>query len=346
MKIEFHEAFDSELVFIINETKFGSNFFLIFKGESASSDPVDIIAETVESGETLVELMKDLSLSDKESVESCRLITGRYLEFFTCPLEPSNPKSGRLWTFRDITEKIKQEIAKREFINSVAHELRNPLVLIQGYTEILLEKISKQSEEYSMLEIIYDATKREIRQVADFVDVGRTNPIYNFRSVNSFELFTDLTKKCAVYTQKQVQHVIGDNKYRYSFSVDKNLKNSAVTVDSERIQEIVENLITNSIKYSNKYNIDIRFEAEKCGKFVCFKIIDQGIGIPEDQLSKVFNPFYQVEKGNEELSTGGLGLGLANVMLHVNSHDAKISIESKIDTFTEVTVKLPVTGQR
>ncbi len=323
-----------------------TNFFVMFHGESGSASPVRIIAETVENGDALVNLMKELSSSKKESAQTYKLVTGRYLECFTCPLESSNPKSGRLWTFRDVTGKVKQEIAKREFINSVAHELRNPLVLIQGYTEILLGKINKESEEYSMLETIYDATQREIRQVSDFVDVGRTNPIYNFKTYESYGLFSELVKKFAIYAEKQVQHVIGNDNYRYSCSVDERLKNTYVNVDIDRIQEIIENLITNSIKYSNKFNIDIKFDAELCDNKVCFNVSDQGLGIPEDQISKVFKPFYQVERGNGELPTGGLGLGLANVMLHVNSHGAEISIKSKVNSHTKVTVKLPITGHR
>ncbi|MEZ4813476.1 MAG: PAS domain S-box protein [Caldisericia bacterium] len=323
-----------------------TNFFVMFHGESGSASPVTIIEETVENGDNLVNLMKELSTSKKETAQTYKLVTGRYLECFTCPLESSNPKNGRLWTFRDVTGKVKQEIAKREFINSVAHELRNPLVLIQGYTEILLGKIDKESEEYSMLETIYDATQREIRQVSDFVDVGRTNPIYNFKTYESYGLFSELVKKFAIYTEKQVQHVIGNDNYKYSCSVDERLKNVYVNVDLDRIQEIVENLITNSIKYSNKFNINIRFDAEICNGNVCFHITDQGLGIPEDQISKVFKPFYQVERGNGELPPGGLGLGLSNVMLHVNSHDAKISIDSKVNSHTKVTVKLPITGHR
>jgi len=342
-----HAAIESiEEAVLVLDTDFSvrlvnSNFYFLFMEEDETiNDPIELITKMVESGDTLVDLMKEISTTKKEFAENCRLVTGKYLECFSCPLDPVSPNSGRIWTFRDITNKMRQEKAKREFINSVAHELRNPLVLIQGYTEILLENKNRSSDERAMLDIIYDATMREIRQVSDFVDVGRTNPIYNFRLTDAYDLFYSIAERCGVYIDKQVQHIYVGDKFNYNYFIERNLMDVKINVDPERIQEIIENLVINSIKYSDKNKIDVSFKAWLDDDFVCFSITDKGVGIPKDDLAKVFKPFYQVSRGRDML-TGGLGLGLANVMLHVNSHNGKISIDSEVDLGTIVAVKIP-----
>ncbi len=342
-----HAAIESiEEAVLVLDTDFSvrlvnSNFYFLFMEEDEKiNDPIELITKMVESGDTLVDLMKEISTTKKEFAENCRLVTGKHVECFSCPLDPMLPDSGRIWTFRDITNKMRQEKAKREFINSVAHELRNPLVLIQGYTEILLENRDRHSDERAMLDIIYDATMREIRQVSDFVDVGRTNPIYNFRLTDAYDLFYSIAERCGVYIDKQVQHIYVGDKFSYNHFIERNLMDVKINVDPERIQEIIENLVINSIKYSNKNKIDISFKAWLDNDFVYFSVTDKGVGIPKDDLSKVFKPFYQVSRGRDMLA-GGLGLGLANVMLHVNSHNGKISIDSEVDLGTIVTIKIP-----
>ncbi|MCK5743797.1 MAG: PAS domain S-box protein [Caldisericia bacterium] len=341
-----HAAIESiEEAVLVLDTDFSvrlvnSNFYFLFmEDDETINDPIELITKMVESGDTLVDLMKEISTTKKEFAENCRLVTGKHLECFSCPLDPLSPDSGRIWTFRDITNKMRQEKAKREFINSVAHELRNPLVLIQGYTEILLENRDRHSDERAMLDIIYDATMREIRQVSDFVDVGRTNPTYNFRLTDAYDLFYSIAERCGVYIDKQVQHIYVGDKFDYNYFIERNLMDVKINVDPERIQEIIENLVINSIKYSDKNKIDISFKAWLDDDFVCFSITDKGVGIPKDDLAKVFKPFYQVSRGRDML-VGGLGLGLANVMLHVNSHNGKISIDSEVGLGTIVTVKI------
>jgi len=321
-----------------------SRFFSIFgcNGQkSRTLEPLAIIEKMVENGEHFTSEMMNIS-NTKESIrQTFRLNNGRYIDLFTCPLVPEEPNFRRLWTFKDVTSRVRQERAKREFINSVAHELRNPLVLIQGYTELLRDKTPDGTSDSEMLDIISDAVKREIRQIADFVDVGRTNPEYYFVRMNAFKLFSQIGAREQVFIKKRVTSTYGDTPYSYSFDLDENTKCAEINIDPDRIDEIVNNLLINSIKYSKPDSIDITFKVSLEGDSIVIIISDKGIGIPEDDIGKVLKPFYQVDRG-EQLKTGGLGLGLSNVLLHVNSHGGNIDINSREGIGTSVTIKIPV----
>lgn len=325
-----------------------SRFFSIFgngRQQDEDVEPLAIIEGAVENGTHFATEMMNIS-NTKESVrQTFRLINGKYVDLFTCPLVPEDPDLRRLWTFKDVTSRVRQERAKREFINSVAHELRNPLVLIQGYTELLRDKIPDGTSEGEMLDIIDDAVKREIRQISDFVDVGRTNPEYNFIEMNAYKLFSQIGSRERVFVKKRIASSYGNTPYSYSFDLDENTRSVSINVDPDRIDDIINNLIVNSIKYSNPDSIDITFKIGLDMNNILITITDKGIGIPEDDIGKVFKPFYQVDRG-EDLRTGGLGLGLSNVLLHVNSHGGDISITSREGVGTNVTVKIPIVEKK
>lgn len=331
---------DSELNVVHRNNQFISIFDKCCKGR-ALEGKLTLFEKCLVDGVSFIEKLKTLSKSTEIYNDTIRMVNRRYLECFSRSLDKHDPKMGRILTFRDVTDSVRMEKAKRDFIDSVAHELRNPLVLIQGYTELLLEKFGDGTEEREMLDIIFDATKREIKRISEFVDVGRTNPVYNFGIYSAFDIFSSIEQSLKIYTGKQVERIYDIKKYNFKSNVDEKLKNCYVKVDRDRILEILENLVTNSIKYSPPRNISIEFNATIVDNHVLFSIADCGIGISSSELPKIFKPFYQANR-KDDLIVEGLGLGLANVKLHAESHNGQVDVKSEVGKGTTFEVSLPV----
>lgn len=261
----------------------------------------------------------------------------RVLQLREVKLRAENGRSyGRLLHIHDITRERVIDEMKSDFISLVSHELRTPLTSILGFSSYMLTgRLGAVADtQKTALESIHRQAKRLSAIISDFLDVSRIEsgkiemkkePV-QVKSIAS-RVVEDLRPQA---TEKQVQ---------VSARVEEGTLPLVALGDEQRIAQVFTNLIGNALKFTEPSGaIDVSLH-RKNGEVVC-KVRDTGCGIPPDELDRVFDRFYQVEKVVTR-KTGGTGLGLAIVKNIVEAHGGRIWIESRLGEGTEVSFTLP-----
>ena len=241
---------------------------------------------------------------------------------------------------RDISERKNHEKAKKNFLKSVAHELRNPLTLVLGYSELLMSSTVNNKNLHDMASIIYDAAESEKKRLNEFFDLDRTVIDYNFETINTWKLLNNIYTKLWMLVPKMAKQKHGTNKTSFGFFVHPELKEKRISVDTNRFSEIIENLASNAVKYSPPNRIALFLSAKSENGRLVIKISDKGIGIDKKNIPFIFKPFYQINPPGYE--NDGLGLGLANVKMHVQAHNGTIEVESRSGEGTDFILSFPL----
>lgn len=240
---------------------------------------------------------------------------------------------------RRMFEKVKSDIEylkklekmRTEFLANVSHELRTPIFAIQGYIETLLtgaiddEKVNK-----TFLEKANRHTLNLNNLLNDLIDISRIESgemRMSFRYFNINESLKSVLQEFRpMAEEKKISLVYHPNK-----------ENMQLWGDKQRLRLVFINLLTNAIKYTEEGTIEVLVEDEpKYGKII---VKDTGIGIPAEDLDRIFERFYRVDKGRSR-SVGGTGLGLAIVKHIVEAHGSKIEVKSEQGKGTEFSFKL------
>jgi PAS domain S-box-containing protein len=240
--------------------------------------------------------------------------------------------TGVVITFFDITSKREMDRAKSEFIMTAAHELRTPLTTIMGYTELLLSE-TQFDQEQNRTFLSYIMEKAEILQriVDDLLQLGH---IEFGRTV--------VLKRTRCHLDEVINRYV--DHYRrehriHQFKTDLPEKPIFVYMDSDRIGQVLDNLLSNSVKYSPAGGL-ISSSAEIRDDLCIVKIQDEGIGMSQAQKARAFEKFY---RGNiSDTAVGGLGLGLTITKNIVEAHGGRIWIESEPGRGTSISFSLPL----
>ncbi len=240
---------------------------------------------------------------------------------------------------REITRKKHLEQAKEKYHSSLMHELKNPLVLIQGYAEMLESQLTDSASE--MMKIIIESVKREDRRLTELDTRSASQRTYNFTQVPAdgiADRIEELKKLIPLFIQKYHGHQRG----LFAYHLNENLKGIQLLIDTDSMIEVIENLVSNAIKYSPSDRIEIDFIARKADdNWVEMKFSDKGFGIPKDKINNIFKPFFRVEDENTK-DIDGSGIGLANVKLHIEVNDGEIEVESEVGVGSTFTIRLPI----
>ncbi len=232
--------------------------------------------------------------------------------------------------FEDLLNKLNhQRNEGLKFISSVAHDLRNPLSAIQMSVQLLLEQKHLSRADQEIIEIISRQVSHLDRMVGDFLDAGR---------IESGRLeFKKSNEDLRVIVEQSVRlHQSVSDKHEIHFEAP----NFPVVCecDSLRIGQVLNNLISNAIKYSpNGGRIAVKVSAEP--RFCRLTVEDQGIGINEKDLDKIFEPFSRSGLGDSDIP--GLGLGLSVTKKIIEAHHGQIDVKSRPGEGSEFIVKLP-----
>lgn len=241
---------------------------------------------------------------------------------------------------RDISERKNHEKAKRNFLKSVAHELRNPLTLVLGYSELMMSSTKNDKSLHDMASIIFDAAESEKKRLNEFFDLDKTIIDYNFEVTNTWKLLNSIYTKLWMLLPKIARQKHGTDKTSFGFFVSPDLKQRRISVDTNKFSEIIENLASNAVKYSPPDRIALFFSAKSDDGKLVIKFCDKGIGIDEKNIPLIFKPFYQINSPGYEQD--GLGLGLANVKMHVQAHNGTIDVSSRLGEGTDFTLTFPL----
>jgi two-component system sensor histidine kinase VicK len=242
---------------------------------------------------------------------------------------------GIIMLIQDITEQHKLESMQTDFVANVSHELKTPLTTIKSYTEtLLLDGLEDRGVALDFLKIIDAEADRMNRLVKDLLQLSRLD----YRQEKWYKKEGNLVAllKTAVRKMEMMARAKGQ---RLNILFDEG-GSIQVDMDRDRIEQVILNLVSNAIKYTGERGrIDI--DAYVSGKSAKVVISDNGIGIPEDKLARVFERFFRVDKARSR-SAGGTGLGLAISKQIVDEHRGTIELESGGAKGTRATVTLPL----
>lgn len=242
---------------------------------------------------------------------------------------------GIVTILRDITREKEIDQMKTELVSMVAHELRSPLTSISGFSELLLDKgVTKdQSKEYA--EIILSESNRLGDLINKFLDISRIE-------AGKSQLNKTLINICSI-----VENIITMNKYqanKKNINVELKLpeKIPFVHADKEMMEEVILNLFSNAVKYSHQNTkIQIIIQNNQENDELLYKIRDEGFGISEMSLGKIFNKFFRVTDNDKVRDITGSGLGLSLVKEIIDIHNGNIWVESELGKGSTFCFTLP-----
>ncbi len=280
-----------------------------------------------------INMEKIIYLEDWTTSEQRVNIGDRYLNIYFEPYKDVKDKpEGLMVLVQDITEHVKLDNMRKEFVADVSHELKTPITSIMGYSDTLLEGEYDKETQERFLNVISSEARRMAKLVTDLLILSRYD---NNKITNKFTEFDlgELVKKC----QEKLQIEIDKKSHQVECFVTANVP--PVIANRDGIERVVLNIMTNSIKYTPKGGV-IKIYVGFVYNDAYIKIIDNGIGIPEDDLNRIFERFYRVDKArSRELGGTGLGLSIAKEILDQNN--GSIDIKSKQGKGTEVVIRIP-----
>lgn len=259
----------------------------------------------------------------------------KYMQvFFAIFADEHRNREGILLVLHDVTEERKLELMRRDFVANVSHELRTPITSVKSYAESLLDgALDNREMSEKFLGVINSEADRMTRLVKDLLELSRLDNQQMQWNFDRFS-FADMVKLCvdkmrieaAAMKQKLECYVIGDL--------------PEIMGDKDRLEQVIVNLLSNALKYTPEGG-SITVYVGKSSMEVYAKVVDTGDGIPAEDLPRIFERFYRVDKARAR-EQGGTGLGLSIAKEIVEAHHGSITITSKMNKGTEVVVKLPI----
>ncbi|MCL2702148.1 MAG: cell wall metabolism sensor histidine kinase WalK [Defluviitaleaceae bacterium] len=245
---------------------------------------------------------------------------------------------GVVLLLQDLTKHIHLDNMRKEFVANVSHELRTPLTTIKSYTETLLEEIieageSEDSHSVDFLKTIDGEADRMTLLVNDLLELSRLDNKQLAFNFQTFDLVELLKSNVAKHT-----HALEKKMSDKTIFFEPPEEEMFIYADFERINQVVNNIITNSLRYSGDDGIVEIDIIPNDGKY-SVRIMDNGVGIPPEDLNRIFERFYRVDKARSR-ELGGTGLGLSISKEIIESHGGTLTARSKIGIGTCMTITL------
>ena len=280
-----------------------------------------------------INMEKIIYLEDWTSTEQKANVEDKNINMFFVPFKDENDRpAGIMVLVQDITEHVRLNNMRQEFVADVSHELKTPLTSIMGYSETLQEGDYDKELQQKFLKVINSEAIRMTKLVNDLLTLSKFDDGKTNWEKTEFDL-GKLVKSC----QENLQIEMDKKKIKAECFVTANVPK--VYSDKDGIERVVLNVLSNSIKYTKeggRLKIYVGFVYNDA----YIKIIDNGIGIPEEDLTRIFERFYRVDKARTR-SMGGTGLGLSIAKEILDRNNGRIDIKSKVNEGTEVVITIP-----
>lgn len=280
-----------------------------------------------------INLEKIIYLENWTNTEERFQIEDRFVNTYFAPFKKENDRTvGVIAVIQDITEHVKLDNMRKEFIADVSHELKTPITSIMGYSDTLIESEYDKEMQAKFLGVISTEARRMAKLVTDLLSLSRFDQGKMEVKKEEFDLGA-LVKRC----QDKLQIELDKKNIGVECFVTANVPN--VYAEKDGIERVVINILTNSIKYTDE-NGNIKIYVGFVYNDAYIKIIDNGIGIPEDDLKRIFERFYRVDKARTR-KMGGSGLGLSIAKEILDRNQGTIDIKSEYGKGTEVVIRIP-----
>lgn len=261
---------------------------------------------------------------------------GKTIQVYFAPFKESGSPQGMLIVLHDITRERIFSRLQQEFVANVSHELRTPLTTIKNYVETLLNGAQDDpGVRLRFLEVVDKETDRMVKLVKDLLILSQLD----YQETNWLKEESDIVSLvCEVLDQVELE-CRAKNIYLYNSLPPGDI---TVLINKDKIRQVLLNLLDNAIKYTPdggeiKASIIIKYN------YVWVTVKDTGIGIPGEEVERVFERFFRVDKTRSR-DSGGTGLGLSIAKQIVEAHGGSIYLKSKLDKGTEVIFSLPLPG--
>lgn len=275
-------------------------------------------------GENIINLIRDeeiLKMADEalegKSTEAITRIGNRDYKCYVNPVFEDKRVRGLLILFIDETEEIRALRLREEFSSNVSHELKTPLTSISGFSELLVNDLVEDKDKEGFYKLIYNDSKRLLSLVEDIMKISGLENAgdYDKEEVDLREIISEILKGYeGLFEEKNI---------KVNFEGDGSLFENRTM-----IWELFSNLINNGLKYNKEGgSLDIKISEEEENYKVL--IADTGIGIPQEDLARIFERFYRVDKSRSR-RVGGTGLGLSIVKHILQNIDGKVKIYSQL----------------
>lgn len=275
-------------------------------------------------GENIINLIRDeeiLKMADEalegKSTEAITRIGNRDYKCYVNPVFEDKRVRGLLILFIDETEEIRALRLREEFSSNVSHELKTPLTSISGFSELLVNNLVEDKDKEGFYKLIYNDSKRLLSLVEDIMKISGLENAgeYDKEEVDLREIISEMLKG--------YEGLIEEKNIKVNFEGDGSLFENRTM-----IWELFSNLINNGLKYNKEGGrLDIKISEEEENYKVL--IADTGIGIPQEDLARIFERFYRVDKSRSR-RVGGTGLGLSIVKHILQNIDGKVKISSQL----------------
>ena len=284
-------------------------------------------------GKDMLQILRNLSLNNwlekglqGRKQEGILQLDDAHYKVMVRPIQSEDKVTGLAILFFDVTEQLQAEQLRREFTANVSHELKTPLHLISGYSEMLASDVVAQKDVPQFAEKIHSESQRMIQLVEDIIKLSHLDESEELamEPVNLYQISEEvLDSLSAKANERHINlHLLGEPAY--------------ITGNHALIHSLIYNLCDNAIIY-NRDKGDVTVDITSNEDDIVLTVQDTGVGIAKDEQERIFERFYRVDKSRSK-KLGGTGLGLSIVKHAVNQHHADIKVESQLGLGTKMTV--------
>ena len=282
--------------------------------------------------------LRDLITQVPELMIDSQDANGEYLSLrvrFALVRRESGFISGLVAVLHDTTEQEKEERERRLFVSNVSHELRTPLTSVKSYLEALDEGALSEPVAPDFIKVSLDETNRMMRMVTDLLHLSRIDNATSHLDVELINFTAFITFILNRFDQIRGQ----DEEKKYELVRDYPITSVWIEIDTDKITQVIDNILNNAIKYSpdgGKITVTMKTTDDQ----MILSISDQGLGIPKQDLPRIFDRFYRVDRARSR-AQGGTGLGLAIAKEIIKQHDGFIWAKSEYGKGSTFTIVLP-----
>ena len=282
--------------------------------------------------------LRELITQSPELMIYSQNLNGEYISLrvrFALIRRESGFISGLVAVLHDTTEQEKEERERRLFVSNVSHELRTPLTSVKSYLEALDEGALTEPVAPDFIKVSLDETNRMMRMVTDLLHLSRIDNATSHLDVELINFTAFITFILNRFDKMKSQ----DEEKKYELVRDYPINSVWIEIDTDKMTQVIDNILNNAIKYSpdgGKITVSMKTTDDQ----MILSISDQGLGIPKQDLPKIFDRFYRVDRARSR-AQGGTGLGLAIAKEIIKQHKGFIWAKSEYGKGSTFTIVLP-----